>query len=218
MASERRILFRFRLGTQVGLALVLGLAVGQSPVAAQSGSGAEPRAAVPSVFVPWAPNRPPIFIEIKVSEQTLELYKNGRSVARWPISTSAYGVGATQDSLKTPLGMHQIYKLIGHNLPFGAIIKGRVPTGEIAQIISEPKDVPADVITTRIIWLDGLEKGKNRGAGIDSKSRFIYIHGTAEEGLIGRPASNGCIRMKNKDVIELFDQVEEGVLVYIHSS
>ena len=100
-------------------------------------------------------------------------------------------------------------------MPKGAVFKGRIWTNEIAQIIEDPIDIPEDVITSRILWLDGLEKGRNRGGIVDSKSRYIYIHGTAEEGLIGQPASLGCIRMLNDDVIEIFNKVRVGTQVLI---
>ena len=106
-------------------------------------------------------------------------------------------------------------KKIGKNLPFGAILKGREWTGALANIIKEPIDTEFDVVTSRILWLSGLEEGLNLGPGVDSKSRYIYIHGTAEEGLIGRPASDGCVRMYNNDVISLFEKVDTDTEVWI---
>ena len=88
--------------------------------------------------------------------------------------------------------------------------------GAIADVIKEPIDTDFDHVTSRILWLDGLELGKNKGKGIDSRNRYIYIHGTAEEGLIGTPASDGCIRMYNRDVVELFDLVDEKAQVWIY--
>ena len=97
------------------------------------------------------------------------------------------------------------------------MFKGRKWTEEVIKPIKEEIDIPEDVITSRILWLDGLEDGVNKGGDVDSKERFIYIHGTAEEGLIGKPASIGCIRMKNKDVIKLFNRVKENTKVLIYS-
>jgi len=97
------------------------------------------------------------------------------------------------------------------------VFKGRKWTEEVIKPIKEEIDIPEDVITSRILWLDGLEDGVNKGGDVDSKERFIYIHGTAEEGLIGKPASIGCIRMKNKDVIKLFNRVKENTKVLIYS-
>ena len=110
----------------------------------------------------------------------------------------------------------EIYKKIGETLPINAILKGRVWNGAIANVITEEIDTEFDHVTSRILWLDGLEKGKNKGLGVDSRSRYIYIHGTAEEGLIGKPASDGCIRMYNSEVIELFDLVGEKDQVWIY--
>ncbi|MFQ6092176.1 MAG: L,D-transpeptidase family protein, partial [bacterium] len=97
----------------------------------------------------------------------------------------------------------------------GAIFKSGLNTGEIAKIYTDSTDVQEDLITSRIMWLEGLEAGINKGRDIDSYDRRIYIHGTPEEGLIGVPVSHGCIRMRNKDVIELFDLVSKGTLVEI---
>ena len=98
------------------------------------------------------------------------------------------------------------------------IFRSRANTGKVAKILTEPIDVEEDLVLTRILWLEGLEPGVNRGPGIDSKSRYIYIHGTNEEGLIGTPASHGCLRMKNDDVIDLFDRVPVGTEVWILDS
>ena len=155
-------------------------------------------------------------ILVDVSSQRLWVVKPGQRAFSYSISTSRYGIGSAVGSLKTPLGMHRVKSKFGQGLPSGAILKGRRSTGEIAEILTAPGSrSEADLITTRVLWLEGLEEGKNRGGGVDSFARYIYIHGTDEEGLIGRPASDGCIRMRNSEVIDLFDRVEEGALVYI---
>ena len=156
------------------------------------------------------------FIHIDLNEQKL-YYQDGNRVIDFPISSSSYGIGSEENSYKTPLGLHEISEKIGNDLPLGAVMKGRVWNQEIIEPIIEDIDIEEDVITSRIMWLDGLEPGKNKGNGIDSKTRYIYIHGTAEEGLIGKPASLGCIRMINKDVIRLFDMVGVGTKVLIYS-
>ena len=153
---------------------------------------------------------------VDIPSQQMFFIKKGEIVDIYSISSSYYGTGNKVNSLMTPLGKHEIYKKLGENLPENAILKGRVWNGAIADIIKEPIDTDFDHVTSRIMWLDGLEEGKNKGPGIDSRERYIYIHGTAEEGLIGKPASDGCIRMYNKDVIELFDLVDEKAQVWIY--
>ena len=153
---------------------------------------------------------------VDIENQSLIYLKEGSIQKIYTISSSSYGTGSKENSYKTPLGKHEIYKKIGGNLPENAILKGRVWNGAIADVIKEPIDTDFDHVTSRILWLDGLEIGKNKGKGIDSRKRFIYIHGTAEEGLIGKPASDGCIRMYNRDVIELFDLVNEKAQVWIY--
>ncbi len=160
------------------------------------------------------------FIYVSVKKQKLFLFKGKKLVSEYPVSTAKNGVGSEDGSFKTPLGFHKIAKKIGDGLPFGAVLKGRVFTGVVADIEKEAKSTGKDYVTTRIMWLEGLEEGKNRGKNsegksVDSFKRYIYIHGTHEEGLIGSPASHGCIRMKNKDVIELFDKVKKGTIVFI---
>jgi lipoprotein-anchoring transpeptidase ErfK/SrfK len=154
-------------------------------------------------------------IVIRVTEQMLYLVKDGTTLASYPISGSAYGIGSRAGSNKTPLGTHRISEMFGDGAPLGTVFRSRVNTREVAKIYTDDTDVEDDLVTTRIMWLDGQEPGVNKGPGIDSHSRYIYIHGTQEEGLIGRPASHGCIRMKNQDVIELFEQVQIGTLVEI---
>lgn len=158
----------------------------------------------------------PVLLFVDIETQTLTHIEKGTVLKLYKISSSYYGTGSKLNSLKTPLGRHEIYKKIGSNLPINAILKGRVWNGAIADVIKEPIDTEFDHVTSRILWLDGLELGKNKGKGIDSRNRYIYIHGTAEEGLIGTPASDGCIRMYNRDVVELFDLVDEKAQVWIY--
>ena len=158
-------------------------------------------------------NRTHVLINLAKQELTI---KTPYSSKTYPISSSAYGIGSVRDSLKTPLGAHVISEKIGKGAKIGSVFKARKFTGEIVVPITEKIDIKEDVITTRILWLDGLEIGKNKGGNVDSKSRYIYIHGTAEEGLIGEPASLGCIRMKNTDVIKLFNRVRKGTQVLIY--
>ena len=154
-------------------------------------------------------------IVVDIATQQLFFLKMGKIYEIYSVSTSVYGTGSQVNSFKTPLGRHKISEKIGEGLPEGAILKGRRWTGAIANIIKEPIDTEFDVVTSRILWLTGLEEGKNLGSGVDSKSRYIYIHGTAEEGLIGKPASDGCVRMYNSDVISLFNSVNIDTEVWI---
>ena len=153
---------------------------------------------------------------VDIDMQNMYLLKKGTILRAFKISSSYYGTGSEVNSFKTPLGKHEIFKKIGEDLPINAILKGRVWNGAIANVITDDIDTDFDHVTSRILWLDGLEEGKNNGPGVDSRSRYIYIHGTAEEGLIGKPASDGCIRMYNSEVIELFGLVEEKTQVWIN--
>lgn len=152
---------------------------------------------------------------VNIHEQRLYLLQSLNILAAYPVSTSRYGTGNRVDSYKTPLGVHRIAEKIGDDCQSGEIIRARKPTGKLAAVITEPRRGEEDIITTRVLWLEGLEPGVNLGPGVDSHERYIYIHGTPEEGLIGQPASIGCIRMKNADVIDLFNAVDEGTLVQL---
>jgi lipoprotein-anchoring transpeptidase ErfK/SrfK len=155
-------------------------------------------------------------IIVDISEQKLYLhcnYRNGKKEVKiYPVSTSKYGIGSEAGSNKTPLGLHTIENKIGYDAAPNTIFKARRNTGRKA-IINKPGS--GDLVTSRIMWLKGLEPGKNSGRGIDSYRRYIYIHGTGEENKIGEIASHGCIRMYNTDVIDLFDRVDEGTTVEI---
>ncbi len=153
---------------------------------------------------------------IRVDEQLLYEWDSARIRGVYPVSTAARGTGNREGSLQTPLGLHWVAQRIGDAAPVGAIFRGRADTGEIANIRSDPGATgPEDLITSRILWLEGLEAGLNRGGEVDSFSRYIYIHGTADEGHIGRPASHGCIRMRNADLIDLFPRIPLHSLVVI---
>jgi len=125
------------------------------------------------------------------------------------ISTSRFGVGQQVDSCRTPLGLHRIAEKIGGGFPIGAVFEGRVLTGCTWQ--GKP-DAP---ITHRILWLDGLEPGWNRGNGVDTHARYIYLHGFGDETTLGRPVSPGCIHVAGADLLPLFDRLPSGTLVWI---
>ena len=152
---------------------------------------------------------------VDISEQRLYLMQDDNILESFPISTSKYGEGNAVNSLKTPLGLHEIKEKIGENAEINTIFISRINTMRKAEIYKYNYDSSNDYVTSRILWLSGLEDGENRGPGIDSYSRYIYIHGTQEEGLIGQKASNGCIRMFNDDVIYLYKKVSKGTKVYI---
>lgn len=147
-----------------------------------------------------------------ISAKFQKLYlMNGKEVMKeYVISTGKNGIGCEENSLKTPFGVHRVVEKFGEFGPTAGIYKERKFTGEIATIYTDKIDMPTDYVTSRILWLDGLEE-----ANKNSKNRYIYIHGTHEEGLLGAPASHGCIRMKNSDIIELFDYLPENTLVVI---
>ncbi len=153
---------------------------------------------------------------IDATIQRLMLIEHGQVVRNWVISTSEAGLGSRKGSNKTPLGVHRIKKRFGDGAALGTIFKARRNTGRIAKILTEPgARSHADHVTTRILWLDGLEPGRNKGGNVDSFERYIYIHGTDEEGRLGQPASHGCIRMANRDVIDLYNRVGVDTLVVI---
>src|SRR5689334_20732340 len=143
---------------------------------------------------------------VSVRDQKLMLLRNGTKVATYPISTSMFGLGDAWGRMTTPLGYLAVEKKIGDNVPVGAVFHNRRLTGEVLK----PNTPGRDPITTRIIWLRGLE-----AQNAHAFQRCIYIHGTPEEKKIGRPASYGCIRMKSKDVAELYNEIPVGTVVQI---
>lgn len=147
-------------------------------------------------------------ILISVSLQTLSLISlnSGETVKTYNVSTSKYGTGSEEGSMKTPLGNLMVDTKIGSGAPIYTIFESRIPNS-----IWDGAPSDSDFVLTRILWLAGLDPSNS-----NTKSRYIYIHGTNQENLIGTPASHGCIRMINNDVIELFDIVEEGTRILIN--
>jgi lipoprotein-anchoring transpeptidase ErfK/SrfK len=154
-------------------------------------------------------------IEIDISNQRLYVIQNSAQTHSFAISSSKYGEGSTANSFKTPLGKHSVKTMIGENALKNTIFISRINTKRQADIIESFNDSSDDYVTSRIIWLTGEEPGFNSGEGIDSYNRYIYIHGTHEEGLIGTKASHGCIRMFNDDVIKLYSMIKKGTKVDI---
>ncbi|MDH5472370.1 MAG: L,D-transpeptidase [Gammaproteobacteria bacterium] len=155
-------------------------------------------------------------ILIRISEQRLYLLdEKDQVLVEYPVSTSLYGTGNQQDSYQTPLGLHRIKEKIGDGMPAGEVFIGRQPQGLLDDLIANNVGLSEDIITSRILWLEGLQAGINQGGDVDTYQRYIYIHGTVDEDSIGHPASHGCIRMRNQDVIDLYDRVDIGCAVNI---
>lgn len=153
------------------------------------------------------------FVYIDSGKQCLQLVDiDEENNCSYPVSTAKNGMGNRVDSYKTPLGIHRIRQKIGGGQPKGMVFEARQATGKIADDL-DTRD--KDEITSRIFWLDGLEEGVNRNGDCDSFARYIYIHGTSDEKRIGEPVSAGCIRMRNDDAIELFDEILVNDLVLI---
>ena len=155
-------------------------------------------------------------IEIDVPTQSLVLKDaQGRILMQTRISTARNGVGEENGSEKTPRGAHYIRARIGAGLPADAVLVSRRPTGEIYSPQLRAAFPNRDWILTRILWLSGLEPGKNRLGHVDTMRRYIYIHGCPDEDPMGVPGSRGCVKMRNREIIELFDRVAPGTRVHI---
>src|SRR5437762_13597399 len=144
-------------------------------------------------------------LDVCVRDQRLILMRDGEELRSYPISTSRFGIGIQEGSMKTPLGRFRIAEKIGDGAAPGTIFKARVALGP-----DDPLPDTEDFVTSRILWLDGVDEHN-----ANTRDRFIYIHGTKHEDEIGTPASHGCIRMRNADVIELFELVDETTQVVI---
>lgn len=155
-------------------------------------------------------------IVISISEQSLKLLsEDGSLMKQYCISSGAKGTGSLAGSGKTPLGKHVIRAKIGNNMPSHSVFVGRRWTGEVHTKTLSAEYPTRDWILTRILWLSGLEVGINRLGDVDTMRRYIYIHGTPDVEPMGVPLSHGCIRMRNSDILDLFDRVASGTLVNI---
>ena len=155
-------------------------------------------------------------IKVNVTEQQLSLYsEEGELLKSYPVSTSKFGTGNQNGSEQTPLGLHRIQNKLGGAMPVNEVFIGRLPHGNLGECTERGVELPDDVIMSRIMWLEGMEPGRNKGGYVDTHERYIYIHGTNHEELIGTPSSIGCIRMRNDDVVDLFRLVEVGSEVLI---
>ena len=139
----------------------------------------------------------------------------GQLLKRYSVSTSKFGTGNQNGSEQTPLGLHRIKHKLGGAMPVNEVFIGRVPHGNLDECKERGVELPDDVIMSRILWLEGMEPGRNQGGYVDTYQRYIYIHGTNHEDKIGVPSSIGCIRMCNEDIVDLFRLVEVGSEVLI---
>lgn len=154
-------------------------------------------------------------IVIRIADQTLSYTDPAGKTHEYPVSTSKHGVGEQNGSLQTPRGRHEIRAKIGADCPVGTVFVGRRATGEIYSDALARENPDRDWILTRILWLSGMEPGHNRHGNVDTMRRYIYIHGMPDSEPSGEPGSIGCIRMRNDDIVDLFDRVAVGTNVLI---
>jgi lipoprotein-anchoring transpeptidase ErfK/SrfK len=144
-------------------------------------------------------------IHVSIRDQQLTLLEGETPIRRYPVSTSRFGIGTEEGSFKTPTGNFRVAQKIGHGMPSSTVFRGRVPLTP-----DDPLPATEDLVMSRILWLDGIDADN-----ANTRERFIYVHGTKHEDKIGQQDSHGCVRLRNADVIELFDLVDEGTLVVI---
>jgi lipoprotein-anchoring transpeptidase ErfK/SrfK len=156
-----------------------------------------------------------IFLHISSQTQQLQIRINSKITKSYPVSTAKNGTGEIKGSECTPCGWHRIRAKIGDTQPVNSVFVARCPTGEIYDVELAKKFPNRDWILTRILWLDGLEVGKNRYGNVHTASRYIYIHGCPDELITGLPESHGCIRMRNADILDLFNRIPVGTKVFI---
>ena len=144
-------------------------------------------------------------IHVSIRDQQLTLLEDETPIRRYPVSTSRFGIGTEEGSFKTPTGNFRVAQKIGHGLPNSTVFRGRVPLNP-----DDPLPATEDLVMSRILWLEGIDADN-----ANTRERFIYVHGTKHEDKIGQRDSHGCVRLRNADVIELFDLVDEGTLVVI---
>ena len=159
-----------------------------------------------------------LLIRISIDEQRLQLQEGEDILMDTTVATAANGPGEVMHSECTPRGWHRVRARIGAGCPSGSVFVGRRPTGEIYSPELKAAHPQRDWMLTRILWLCGMEAGKNRFGDVDSMRRYIYIHGCPDEDVMGVPSSHGCVKMRNQEVIELFDQVPVGTRVLIQEA
>lgn len=154
-------------------------------------------------------------IEVDIASQTLTLFDAGAPVLTYVVSTARNGPGERKGSFCTPRGAHVVRALIGAEAPLNTVFVGRRPTGEVYSADLAARFPDRDWILTRILWLSGCEPGRNRLGDVDTMRRYIYVHGSPDTVPMGIPGSIGCVRMRNADIVELFDRVRPGTRVVI---
>ncbi|VAX07128.1 Glutamate synthase [NADPH] large chain [hydrothermal vent metagenome] len=155
-------------------------------------------------------------IKVNLTKQSLKLFEGDAVIHSYPISSAFNGPGEEIGSGCTPRGEHRVRIKIGAGQPENSVFVGRRLTGEIYSPSLGAAQPERDWILCRILWLTGTESGRNRGGRLDTLRRYIYIHGCPDTAPMGKPLSHGCIRMRNQDLVELFDLVDAGVMVDIH--
>ncbi len=154
-------------------------------------------------------------LHVSIANQALTLLEDEQPVAHYLVSTALKGAGERSGSEQTPRGHHIIRAMIGADAPYGAVFRGRRPTGEVWTPELHEQHPGRDWILSRILWLSGVDTGRNRLGQCDTMRRYIYIHGTPDSEPMGEPLSHGCIRMRNEDIIDLFDRVGAYTPVFI---
>jgi hypothetical protein len=151
---------------------------------------------------------------VRIGTATMQFFRGGGLVKSWVVSTSKRPPSNVKDSLGTPRGLHEIAERIGGGQPPGMVFRSRVSTGRHFRELPDVA-VNDNLITSRILWLRGLEPAVNRGANVDTYERYVYIHGTNHEARLGEPLSSGCVLMGNLDIVELYEDVRAGDHVFI---
>ncbi|MDW5378065.1 L,D-transpeptidase [Halomonas sp. HP20-15] len=157
-----------------------------------------------------------LWLEIDLARQSLTVWQGREALACHAISSGVAGNGQRDGSGQTPLGWHYVRAAIGGGEPPGTVFRGRRPTGEVFGPELAAAHPQRDWILTRILWLCGLERGFNRGGAVDSQRRYIYLHGTPDTEPMGRPASHGCIRLRDEALLSLFERAGPGTPVWLH--
>ena len=159
---------------------------------------------------------PDTVLVVEIEKQTLTLVEAGKPAQVYTVSTSKNPPSCVENSFGTPSGLHEIAEKIGADAPAGTVFESRVPIGNMSDMSQD--ELKPNLITSRILWLRGLEPGVNAGPGVDTYNRYVYIHGTQQEYRIGQPFSGGCVEMKNADIMELFSRVGIGTWVAFDSN